>query len=379
MRARRRKLVLLSLALAFAASGCDSSGSADVLMAVYPNDTCFMAGSTLSGDTAERCCDMRRPESPYLENGIYNKSRAIRAYSQACEAANAGCQTTCEGEGGTMSCYDSACVGQCYDEGTRKADEEYSRLTAESSHPREPRNPYPASCPQPPGFTPAASTVSTFNSAAQAARTSLQSAEGLVGVRVGVSPGTSAATAADGALRAGSGNPSSADAINLIHKPGDPQAAGKSGKSGPGAGAAPGAASATLGGSLSTAPIPDHDSAGIRGAAAALADSGGSAYSRGGGGGGGARPAEKGAGLDDGEWASLMAGAMKGGNKPVKNGVAELKFGDSGASPQAGIAAQQDPLDYFDRLKPQDNLFKVVERRYRGKARELESGGIRRK
>ena len=52
--------------------------------------------------------------------------------------------------------------------------------------------------------------------------------------------------------------------------------------------------------------------------------------------------------------------------------------GTSGSKGGKGEAAKvrhaiQDPPDYFNRLTSQDNLFKIVERRYTAKARQLGS------
>lgn len=366
----------LAIALSAALSACNDSGSADVLMAVYPNDTCFVAGSTLSGETADRCCEMGAAESPYLSNGIYNRSQATRAYAQACEQAHDGCQTTCQGEGGDMPCSDSACVGQCYDEGSRKAEQEYTRLSETASNPKQPKNPYPASCPQPPGFTPSTSNIATFNATAQAARTSLQAAEALVGVAPSSTGlGTSAATASDSPA-AGASRP--VEAIAAFPAPGTTASShGNQARGGAGSGGAPAAGGAigSLNGSISTAPI-DPDSRDTRGAgaSAALGESPGTTYSRGGGGGGAAARPDGNGLVSDSQWAMLIGNAAKGGKNAPNSGVTEVKFGAGAIGSPGAInpAAQQDPADYFNRLKPHDNLFKVVERRYRGKSRELE-------
>jgi hypothetical protein len=154
--------------------------------------------------------------------------------------------------------------------------------------------------------------------------------------------------------------------------------AGGGGSSGSSAGSS-GASLSSLG-DTRTSPLTLSDATGANGNGSALDTSGLSNAANGAGvyangsGGGGSRSSEKGFN----PFASLLGGDGQGNGAGNGSGNSSLEFRRDPAS-IAGQAAlrnglgpmgTQDPANYFGMLKVNDNLFKIVERRYESKSRQ---------
>ena len=220
----------------------------------------------------------------------------------------------------------------------------------------------PQSCPQQPGLSGAKAAMTGFANGALAGQSALSAANGLIGSSTGASnAGTSAATAGNSLAQGNSAakvTPSNGQNPTM---PNPNQAAAGGGSQGGGSGGG-GSGSGSGGGmSLGTAVSTQAAPAdpGTSAAQAAPSDASMGSYS---GSGGGGRSAA-GAG---GQFGSLFGGDS--GGAAGAHGPAELNFGRNPAGNGDSAGVTQDPEDYFGRIKPTDDIFKVVEHRYTEKA-----------
>lgn len=218
-----------------------------------------------------------------------------------------------------------------------------------------PKSPLPDGCPRPAGVTPTTATMAAFNGAVGTARTSLATANGLVGTGTVAKNNLSAATAgeipaSDDGKKDGIGGAGIGD----LFKGSDNDSAQNGGGGGAGAGGGGGSGLGSgFGAGVKTDPSPDNSA---KTAAAGSAEDGSSVMSGSGGGRAGGRGGNS--GFDN------LFGA--GGQNAATSGMVDM----SGRGP-AGVATSgsADPDDYFSLLKRAESIFKVVERRYTEKAR----------
>lgn len=205
-------------------------------------------------------------------------------------------------------------------------------------------------------FTPEVTTAAGFQAAAAQAARSAGSAIAEAEKLTGKTPthGMSAATADTHPGQPAPLEPGPEAAANLPEVPSAEEKNDRKGGSEGGGGGAGAASGGSLASGISTAPAAPQTVAAV----AAPAQQAGGAYS--GGGGGGAAKGRGGSGDDP--FGSLMGGGGAGFGGGPKS--------ESFQSNDRAVAAVvgEDPIDYFQRTSLNDNLFKIVERRYRNKS-----------
>lgn len=335
------------LALSPLLQSCDDEGTAAINIPVTPADSCYVFGSTLSGDQAKECCDATPVVSPFYANGVFSYTNAVNTYLTSCINA---CPEGLDEYG------DSPCYSDCYDQAVEQANNERDRVAAAAAQPMTPKSPYPESCPGAPAAAAVDGTIDGFDGTSGAVVETLDTANELTSTIPTASVwGGSAATAA----------PEKDFTPTKNNQLAQSSQGGQFGHSSTGAGGAvggsggPSALSGSSLGGISTPSYSENDPAsgasGLESSAVTAQTTGGGSAKKGGG-----------KGLAGGllDFGGKNAGATNGGSSVVQFG------GRQSASVDSASAASLSADEYFAMIKITDSLFKVVEKRYTEKARE---------